>query len=72
MKIGDNDLAAAHLLDTAIECDNRNNRQRIKKVNNTVHIDGTAALLCALTVRQKWHKEYAAQLANTKRERVNY
>lgn len=72
LKIGDNDLAAAHLLDTAIECDNRNNRQRIKKVNNTVHIDGTAALLCALTVRQKWHKEYAAQLANTKRERVNY
>lgn len=72
LKIGDNDLAAAHLLDTAVECDNRNNRQRIKKVNNTVHIDGTAALLCALTVRQKWHKEYAAQLANTKRERVNY
>lgn len=72
LKIGDNDLAAAHLLDTAVESDNRNNRQRIKKVNNQVHIDGTAALLCALTVRQKWHKEYAAQLANSKREAVNY
>lgn len=70
--IGDNDLAAAHLLDTAVESDNRNNRQRIKKVNNQVHIDGTAALLCALTVRQKWHKEYAARLANSKREAVNY
>lgn len=70
--IGDNDLAAAHLLDTAIECDNRNNRQRIIKVNRTCHIDGTAALLCALTVRQKWHKEYSAQLANSKRDAINY
>lgn len=72
LKIGDNDLAAAHLLDTAVESDNRNNRQRIKKVNTQVHIDGTAALLCALTVRQKWHKEYATQLANKKRETINY
>lgn len=70
--VGDNDLAVMHLLDTAVECDNRNSRQRIKKVNNYVHIDGTAALLCALTVRQKWHKEYAAQLANSKREPLNY
>lgn len=72
LRIGDNDLAAAHLLDTAVESDNRNNRQRIKKVNTQCHIDGTAALLCALTVRQKWHKEYAAQLANSKREPLSY
>lgn len=72
LRIGDNDLAAAHLLDTAVENDNRNNRQRIRKVNNQVHIDGTAALLCALTVRQKWHKEIGAQLANGKRDAVNY
>ena len=70
--IGDNDLAVAHLLDTAVEADNRNNRLRIKKVNTQVHIDGTAALLCALTVRQKWHKEYAVQLSNAKHGPIDY
>ena len=70
--IGDNELAKIHLLDTAIEADNRNNRVRIKKVNRTVHIDGTAALLCALTVRQKWHKNYAVQLSNAKHGALDY
>jgi phage terminase large subunit-like protein len=72
LMVGDNELAVAHLLDTAVEADNRNNRLRIKKVNTQVHIDGTAALLCALTVRQKWHKEYAAQLANAKHGAIDY
>lgn len=70
--IGDNELATIHLLDTALEADNRNNRVRIKKVNTYVHIDGTAALLCALTVRQKWHKNYAAQLTNAKHGELDY
>lgn len=66
LHIGDNDLAKIHLLDTAIEADNRNDRVRIKKVNTKVHIDGTAALLCALTVRQKWYKELGTRLKNNR------
>lgn len=64
LKIGDNDLAKIHLLDTALEADNRNNRVKIKKVNTKAHIDGTAALLCALCVRQKWYSELGSRLQN--------
>ena len=64
LSIGDNDLAKIHLLDTALDSDNRNNRVKIKKVNSKAHIDGTAALLCALTVRQKWYGELGSRLKN--------
>lgn len=67
INIGNNDLAKIHLLDTAIEADNRNNRVRIKKVNRQCHIDGTAALLCALTVRQKWYNDLGGRLSNNRR-----
>ena len=66
LKIGDNDLAKIHLLDTALDADNRNNRVKIKKVNTKSHIDGTAALLCALTVRQKWYSELGSRLSNVR------
>lgn len=64
--IGDNDLAKIHLLDTALDADNRNNRVKIKKVNAKSHIDGTAALLCALTVRQKWYSDFGNRLKNNR------
>lgn len=64
INIGDNDLAKIHLLDTALDSDNRNNRVKIKKVNSKSHIDGVAALLCALTVRQKWYGELGSRLKN--------
>ena len=67
LKIGDNDLAKIHLLDTALESDRRQNKVRIKKVSSTCHIDGVAALLCALTVRQKYYKEMGEQLKNKRR-----
>ena len=66
LDIGDNDLAKIHLLDTALDADNRNNRVKIKKVNTKCHIDGTAALLCALTVRQKWYDKLGARLENAR------
>ena len=67
LKIGDNDLAKIHLLDTALESDRRQNKVRIKKVSATAHIDGVAALLCALTVRQKWFAQMGEQLKNKRR-----
>lgn len=65
LKIGDNNLLKIHLLETAIEHDTRNGRVRIIKVDKVKsHIDGTAAMLCALCVRQKWYSEIGVRLAN--------
>ena len=62
--IGDNDLLKMHLLDSAIRQNAETMRKRLIKVSAGVHIDGTAALLDALTVRQKWFSEIGGQLAN--------
>lgn len=65
VRIGNNDLLAIHLLDTALEIDNQNKKKKIVKLDmNKSHIDGTAALLCAMTVKQKWHSEIGEQLKN--------
>lgn len=65
LKIGNNNLLKIHLLETALEHDTRNGRVRIIKVDKVKsHIDGTAALLCALCVRQKWYSEIGGRLAN--------
>lgn len=64
VNIGDNDLLKVHLLDTAILMDSESRRQRIVKLNKRSHIDGTAAILCALIVRQKWSEEIGLQLKN--------
>ena len=39
-------------------------RVKIVKLNETSHIDGTAALLDALIVKDKWAGEYGRQLKN--------
>ena len=62
--IGDNDLLKMHLMDSAVKQNNEDMRKRLVKVSAGVHIDGMAALLCGLTVRQKWYGEIGAQLAN--------
>lgn len=65
LRIGQNKLLKIHLLDTALENDSRNGRVRIIKVDNQKsHIDGTAALLDAMCVRQKWYSEIGGRLAN--------
>lgn len=64
LNIGDNDLLKMHLLDSAIKMNNERGRGRLVKVNQARHIDGTAALLDALTVRQKWWPEIGGQLKN--------
>ena len=62
--IGDNDLLKMHLLDSAIKTDVVRGRGKLVKLNNKVHIDGTAALLDAMCVRQKWYGDIGEQLRN--------
>ena len=65
--IGDNDLLKIHLLDAAVKQNTEDLRKRLVKVSAKAHIDGTAALLDALTVRQKWYSEIGEQLRNEAR-----
>lgn len=62
--IGDNDLLKSHLLNAAIKMSNERGRGKLVKVNPSLHIDGTAALADAFTVRQKWSAEIGEQLKN--------
>lgn len=64
IKVGNNDLLKIHLLDTAVYQDNESRRRKIIKISQTAHIDGTAALLCALCVKNKWHDQIGEQLKN--------
>ena len=62
--IGDNDLLKMHFLNSAVKMSTERGRGRLVKVAPTAHIDGMAALLDALTVRQKWYPEIGGQLKN--------
>lgn len=62
--LGDNDLLKAHLLNSAIKMSTERGRGKLVKVSPTVHIDGAAALLDAMTVRQKHYKDIGEQLKN--------
>ena len=62
--IGDNDLLKIHFLDSALKQNAETMRKRLIKVSGNVHIDGMAAALDAMTVRQKWYSEISGQLAN--------
>ena len=62
--IGDNDLLKMHLLNGAIKMSVERGRGKLVKLNPNLHIDGAAALLDAMTVRQKWYAEIGEQLKN--------
>lgn len=62
--IGDNDLLKAHLLSMGMKVDIESGRMRPIKISVNEHIDGGAALLDAMTVRQKWADEIGEQLKN--------
>ena len=64
ISIGDNQLLKAHLLNSALKADVEAQKTRLVKVAPRARIDGTAALLDALTVRQKWYSEIGEQLRN--------
>ena len=62
--IGDNDLLKMHFLNSAVKMSTERGRGKLIKVSANAHIDGMAALLDALTVRQKWYAQYGVQLKN--------
>ena len=62
--IGNNDLLKMHLLDSAVKANSETNRLKLIKLDQRCHIDGTAALLDAMCVRQKWYEQIGAQLRN--------
>lgn len=64
IQIGSNNLLKSHLLNTALKVNEDNAKVKIIKLGNKTRIDGTAALLDALTVRQKWYAEIGDQLRN--------
>ena len=67
IRIGNNDMLKAHLLNSAIKMSTERGRGRLIKINQTARIDGTAALADAMTVRQKWFSEIGGQLSNAGR-----
>ena len=64
INIGDNDLLKAHLLNSAIKMSTERGRGKLIKLAPSLHIDGCAALLDAMTVRQKWHDVIGEQIKN--------
>ncbi len=64
INIGDNDLLKVHLLNTALKVESDSGRCKIVKMSAADHIDGCAALLDGMTVRQKWYAEIGGQLKN--------
>ena len=64
LHIGDNDLLKVHLLNSAIKMSTERGRGKLVKLSPKDHIDGAAALLDAMTVRQKNYAEIGEQLKN--------
>ena len=62
--IGDNDLLKAHLLNAAVKISTERGRGRLVKIHPSARVDGVAALLDAICVRQKWYSEIGGQLKN--------
>lgn len=65
--IGNNDLLKIHLLNSALKKDAQTERVRLVKLKATEHVDGTAAILDAMTMRSKWWSEVGEQLKNERR-----
>lgn len=64
---GDNDLLKIHMLNSALKMNNETNRKKLVKIGQTNRIDGMAAFLDAMCVRQKFFAEIGEQLRNAKR-----
>ena len=61
----DNDLMKIHMLDSALQF-YEDNRRRLVKINQRMHIDGMAALSDAVAVRQWNWNELGVQLMNVR------
>ena len=67
INIGNNDLLKIHFYNSALKISTENGRKQLIKVDQRSHIDGMAAFLCAMTVRQKYWNEIGRQLVNERR-----
>lgn len=67
IRIGSNDLLKIHLFNSALKVNAETERVRLIKISQLAHIDGMAALLDAMCVRQKWWSEIGPQLTNERR-----
>ena len=67
VNIGDNDLLKVHFYNSALKVNSETERLKLIKIESRAHIDGMAAFLCAMTVRQKWWNEIGRQLTNERR-----
>ena len=65
---GDNDLLKIHMFNSALKVSTEKGRSKLVKIKPTAHIDGMAALLDAMTVRQKWWNEIGEQLVNRRKD----
>lgn len=68
IKIGDNDLLKVHFFNSALKISTEKGRSKLVKIKPSAHIDGMAALLDAMTVRQKWYGEIGERLRNEREE----
>lgn len=64
LHIGHNNLLKAHLLNMALKVDTETQKVKPIKISANARIDGAAALLDAMTVRQKWYADIGEQLKN--------
>lgn len=60
----DQRLTKLHLLDSAMKTETDTNRRKLIKVRKNAHVDGTAALLDAMCMRQNHWDELGSQLEN--------
>lgn len=67
INIGDNDLLKVHLFNSALKLENDSEKCKLIKLAKYNHIDGTAALLDAMCVRQKYYSEIGNQLKNERK-----
>ena len=66
VRIGNNDLMKIHFYNSALKINAENDRKQLIKVDQRSHVDGMAALLCGMCVRQKYWAEIGHQLQNKK------
>ena len=62
--IGNNTMLKMHLLNSALKCDAESQKKKLVKLGNRTRIDGTAAYLDAMCVRQKYWNEIGNRLIN--------
>lgn len=62
--IGNNDLMAVHILDSALKTNTENDRRKCIKISKNAHVDGMHSLLDAMCMRYAHFDEISERLKN--------